>query len=174
MKLTYDTKGVLKACINPSHPTTTSPTILHVLPCMWKDNLKVLAEPTLDKPKRYSYCHRFCENCLEEFGPTYMRCKTTQQQVNPYVEVLNAEDTITSLEGFLSSVQKCKQFKEITKDAKYLVIHCSLVGKEAQNFRQKLDDLKSTTTIHIVYSNIDNGCGINLREHATHKDTWQT
>lgn len=40
--------------------------------------------------------------------------------------------------------------------------------------KAKVGQLKNTTNIHIVYSNIDVGYGINLREHATLKDTWQT
>lgn len=177
VRITYDI-GMKHACMNPVHgKAMTTYTVLHLVSCPWKNNVSMMtATPPTNKSKLYQYCHKLCEPCLNKYGPRCFKCDPPETEKTPLLNTVFGEEAITSVKDFLDSVQKWQQRREIA-EVPFLVLHCTVLGKEARLIRQRFD-LRRWTVVHIVYSDVRDkmepgGSGTNLAD-SKFKDSWIT
>ncbi|KAG0609132.1 hypothetical protein M758_8G160300 [Ceratodon purpureus] len=176
VRITYDI-GVKHACMNPAHGKGTKLyTVLHLTRCTWKHNVSLMKPiPSITKPKLYQYCHKLCQSCLDKYGPQCFKCYPSDGDIVPKLDTVFAEVVITCVEDFTDAVREW-QIRRDDVEASYLVLHCTVLGPEASLLRRKLD-LKRSTTVHIVYSDVRDrmepaGSGQNL-EDTMFKNVWK-
>lgn len=126
----------------------------------------------------------------EQYSPT--RCKDCYGDTDPcsacddindmeedgevLLDTLYAEDTIASESDFVNLVKKW-QARRAEAGASFVVLHCTLLGPEAQILRQKFC-LKRNMNIHIIYSDVRDGetaapgSGVDL-DASPFKETWR-
>ena len=134
------------------------------------------------EPPHDPYCPKMCEECYAEYGHSGP-CVTCDdiadteeaEDVEPLLDTLHAEDTIASASDYVSLVKKW-QDRRAQLGASFLVLHCNLLGQEAQILRQRLC-FKRNTTVHIVYSDVREahgapGSGVDL-DASPLKETWR-
>lgn len=112
-----------------------------------------------------------CEDCYKECGSTVRG--GDYDVVESLLDTVYAEETITSTEDYINQVKKW-QHRRSELGASFVILHCNLLGQEAQIVRQKFS-LKRNTGIHIVYSEVRDGAayGTNL-EASSFRETWKT
>jgi hypothetical protein len=132
------------------------------------------------EPPHDQYSPTMCEDCYAEYSHTgpCITCDDIddiEEDVEPILNILYAEDTISSSSDYVSLVKKW-QDRRAKSGASFLVLHCNLLGREAQILRQKFC-LKRHTTVHIVYSDVREdeavpGSGVDL-DSSPLKETWR-
>ena len=177
VRITYN-QGVKQACMNPMHGRAKlSYKVLHLVKCTWKHNISLMtAIPSTAKAKIYQYSHKICQACMVKYGPRCFKCDPSEGDIVPKLDTVFGEVAVTSVEDFTDSVRKW-QHRRDEIEASYLVLHCTVVGREARFLRRKFD-LKRWTTVHIVYSDVRDrmepaGSGQNL-EDSMFQNVWKT
>ena len=154
------------------------------MPCSLMLNVRVMSSAQSfhsGGPPHEQYCPTMCEDCYSEYGHSdpCITCDDIddiEEGVKPLLDTLYAEDTIGSAAEYVELVKKW-QDRRANSGASFLVLHCTLLGQEAQILRQKFC-LKRNTSVHIVYSDVREGeavpgSGVDL-DASPYKETWRT
>lgn len=178
VQITYDGNGVKHGCMNPLHGARKAPYhVLHLVKCPWKNNVKMMtSKPRITKSKPFQYCHKLCPDCLAQYGPRRCFKCDWNSDTKLLFDTVVGDEAITSAEDFVACCKKWSA-QQTKLNASFLVLHCTVLGREAQHLRH-IFNLKGDTMIQIVYSDVRErtamaGSGINL-EASQFKDSWMT
>ncbi|XP_024372993.1 uncharacterized protein [Physcomitrium patens] len=120
-------------------------------------------------------CQKIREGRYTEDDPSRPSINTDVELETIY-DILYGEEAITSGSDFVRLVRMW-QDRRAKAGTSFLVLHCVLLGHEAQMLRQKFS-LKRNTSVQIVYSDVREGdgvagSGVNL-DTSIFKATWKT